>query len=279
MKFSVVIPLFNKEYSILRCIDSILAQNLPADEIVIVDDGSTDLSSAIVKKSYTDLISKGYIKYIEQPNQGVSVARNNGVLASNSEYVCFIDADDEWAPNFINEMNYLINNYPDAVLYSVAYFKKYGSMKAIKSKRGLPNGYIGYVDDFFKSSSIGNVVCASTACVAKSEFLKVGGFPKDVVRGEDLFVWIQLALNGKVACSEKFLCTVHIQKDSSRMSRTNSIPYPIEYYSKNTHLLTNNYLKKYLFLIFYKHFLQSIIDLNFKEAYLRLKMYLKILKI
>ncbi|MHA1178102.1 glycosyltransferase family 2 protein [Psychrobacter faecalis] len=276
MNFSIVIPLYNKSYSVKRCIDSVLSQSYKNFEIIVVNDGSSDESLSIVENMYAIEINKKLIRIINQNNQGVSIARNNGVAASQSNYICFLDADDEWLPNFLESMAGLINDYPNAALYTLAYNIQKEGFKSVKSKRGLPRNHRGYVEDFFKASAKGNVVHTSTACVLKSVFIELGGFPNNVVAGEDLYLWIMFALNNKVACEESFLTMVHIQKDDSRGSRYNSsVPYPLIYFSENTHLMKNSFLNRYLFTIFYKHFASSILNFRIKEALLRLKYFTK----
>lgn len=278
MNFSIVIPLYNKSYSIKRCIDSVLSQSHREFEIIVVNDGSSDDSLLIVENFYGTEINNKLIKIINQNNKGVSIARNNGVAASQSNYICFLDADDEWLPNFLEKMACLINYYPNAALYTLAYKIQKEGLEPVRSKRGLLSDHCGYVEDFFKASAKGNVVHTSTACVLKSVFIEIGGFPNDIVAGEDLYLWIIIALNNKVACEESFLAIVHIQKDESRGARYNSsVPYPLIYFSENTHLMKNNSLNSYLFTIFYKHFASSILNLKVKEALLRLKYFSKII--
>lgn len=275
MNFSIVIPLYNKSYAVKRCIDSVLSQSYKGFEIIIVNDGSNDNSLSIVENTYAVEIEEGCIKIINQKNQGVSIARNNGVSASQSNYICFLDADDEWLPNFLESMVCLIHDYPNAALYTLAYNIQKEGFKSIKSKRGLLNTHRGYVEDFFKASAKGNVVHTSTACVLKKVFIELGGFPNNVVAGEDLYLWIMFALNNKIVCEESFLAIVHVREDNSRGARRNSVPYPLIYFSENKNLIKNNSLKNYLFTIFYKHFVSSILNLKIKEAILRLKYFSK----
>ncbi|MFA7188240.1 MAG: glycosyltransferase [Alphaproteobacteria bacterium] len=90
-KISVIIPLYNTEKYIGDCLDSVLSQNYPNLEIIVVDDGSTD-NSVLIAKSYK-------VNVIEQKNMGVSVARNTGINAATGEYIHFIDADDKLLNN------------------------------------------------------------------------------------------------------------------------------------------------------------------------------------
>ena len=99
--FSIVIPLYNKAYSIKRCIDSVLNQSYTKFQIVVVNDGSIDNSVQILKSTYKEQIESKKILLIEQKNQGVSVARNVGISNSKFNYICFLDADDEWKRNFL----------------------------------------------------------------------------------------------------------------------------------------------------------------------------------
>lgn len=276
MKISVIIPLYNKGYSIQRCIDSVLLQTDEPFEVIVVNDGSTDNSLNIVQKKYRSEIEKGFIKVINQENKGVSAARNKGIESCSSEYICLLDADDEWKPEFLKRMSSLIDKCPEAILYSLAHFVSKDGKNLLKPKHGLPDSHFGYVDDFFKASSKGSVANSSKVCVNKKSLASFGGFPEGIVAGEDLYVWIRLALNGKVACDMSYCTIVHQELDSSRSSRVNSVPYPLTFFSENKHLYRPKSLNKYLFVIFYKHFFYSLLSLKPKEVILRLKIYTKI---
>ena len=275
MKVSVVIPLYNKEYSIKRCIDSVLSQTEMPSEIVIVNDGSTDNSLKVVQESYKVEIENELIKIFSQENGGVSAARNKGIEKSSSEYICLLDADDEWKLEFLETMSFLIKKYPRAILYSLAHLVNKNGQGTLKPKHGLPDTHCGYVKDFFKASSKGSVVKSSKVCVRKKDILDIGGFPEGVVAGEDTYVWIMLGLKGKVACNMKYLAIVHQEEDDSRGARKISVPYPFIFFSKKKNKIDNASLNKYLFTIFYKHFIHSIISLKPKEAAARLKWYIR----
>jgi glycosyltransferase involved in cell wall biosynthesis len=98
-RFSVVIPTYQREPLIGRAIESALAQTHPPDEIIVVDDGSTDETEAVVN-TFGRLVH-----YVRQPNSGVSVARNRGAQMARSPWVAFLDSDDRWRPNHLGSLN------------------------------------------------------------------------------------------------------------------------------------------------------------------------------
>jgi glycosyltransferase involved in cell wall biosynthesis len=113
MFFSIVIPLYNKEEYVSKTIESVLEQTFQNFEVLIVDDGSTDNSVAVVEQ-YTD----DRIRIIRQKNQGVSAARNTGIKEAKYKLITLLDADDWWDKSFLEEMISLINKYPEVSIYS-----------------------------------------------------------------------------------------------------------------------------------------------------------------
>lgn len=103
MKLSIVIPLYNKEKYIERCLKSLLNQDLPESdyEIVVVDDGSKDKGGELVEKMAET--HRG-IQFFRQKNAGPSAARNKGLAAADGDYIYFLDADDFLAPNVLKEL-------------------------------------------------------------------------------------------------------------------------------------------------------------------------------
>ena len=107
MKISVVIPAYNAEQHIGRAIDSVLAQTRPADEIIVIDDGSTDATAEVIR-SFGDRVT-----LIQQKNAGVSVARNTGIEAATGDWIAFLDADDEWLPEKLKRQAEHLSRNPD----------------------------------------------------------------------------------------------------------------------------------------------------------------------
>lgn len=110
---SVVIPLYNKEELITVTVRSVLSQTFADFELLIVNDGSTDGSLAVVSA-----ISDPRIKVINIENSGVSVARNTGIKAASHDWVAFLDADDWWDHSFLEEMTKAIKSYPEHKLFA-----------------------------------------------------------------------------------------------------------------------------------------------------------------
>ena len=105
VKVSVIMPAYNRETYIRESIDSVLAQSFTDFELIVVDDGSTDATAAIVE-SYTDR----RIRLIRQSNRGVSVARNTGLEAARGQFITFLDSDDLYYPDFLNTLFRLIRS-------------------------------------------------------------------------------------------------------------------------------------------------------------------------
>ena len=123
-KFSIIIPLYNKEKDIEKTISSVLEQTFNDFEIIIVNDGSTDKSEEIVKG-----IKDERITIFSKKNEGVSSARNFGVKKPNTSFIAFLDGDDYWYPNHLENLFSIISKHPDHSWYAAAYDKKRSSKK------------------------------------------------------------------------------------------------------------------------------------------------------
>ncbi len=109
---SVIVPVYNGEQRLRAALDSIFAQDYPALEVFVVDDGSRDGSEAIAR-------SFPRVNYIYQPNSGVAVARNSALARARGEYVAFLDQDDRWAPTKTSRQVEYLQVHPDVwILYS-----------------------------------------------------------------------------------------------------------------------------------------------------------------
>ncbi|MEC7126118.1 MAG: glycosyltransferase family A protein [Pseudomonadota bacterium] len=106
MSISVIIPSFNRASVLPRALNSVLAQTRGATEIIVVDDGSSDGTNALVERDYPG------VKLLTQGNRGVSSARNAGVSLSTGEWLAFLDSDDEWLPEKLNHQLACVRDNP-----------------------------------------------------------------------------------------------------------------------------------------------------------------------
>jgi len=197
ISISVIVPLYNQAGTIERTLQSIQNQSVPPQQVIVVDDGSTDDGAQKV-----EAFSNDRIVLVRQKNAGVSVARNRGVAKATTDLVAFLDADDEWQPSFLKDVLALRERCPDAIAWATA-FKIIEDGKADlvgPVGTGLPlNPDGGIIADFFLSSLRMSAVQTSGIMCRKDIFDKVQGFPEGVNLGEDLDLWIRLALEGPIA--------------------------------------------------------------------------------
>lgn len=203
--FSVVIPLYNKAYIIAKTIRSVLAQTFQDFEIIVVDDGSSDDGTSIVK-SFGDK----RIKIIHQENKGVSAARNRGIEEAKSDYIALLDADDEWKKDYLSMQYQLIKKYPECEIFVTNYEFRLTNGKILPTiLNGISFNNDGLMNNYFKIASISHPPITSISVVIKKHLLQsIGGFPLGIRSGEDLLTWARLAVRSKIAYSLK-VCAVY----------------------------------------------------------------------
>jgi len=272
--FSVIVPLYNKQRHIKRTLESILYQSFDEFEILVINDGSTDESLKEVES-----IDSDKIKTISQKNQGVSVARNNGIKSAKYPYIAFLDADDTWEVDFLKEISLLINDYPTAGMYCSAYNIIYKDTKKLcKSFSRLESNFRGYLDDYFKYAIDQPIVTASSVVIPKNVFDNIGNFKSKYARGEDLDMWTRIALNYKVAYTNLSLANYH--KDSDNMATLKKFPLErSSVFESEEMLLSNNnssvYYKEYMIKSIYIKARYLINEGNSKKARKLLRKYRK----
>ena len=203
MRFSVIIPLYNKAPYVAKAIGSVLAQTFTDYELVIMDDGSKDDSFEIAKEAIN---GQSHCHLFHQQNAGVSLARNNAVALSQGEYLCFLDADDWWEPMFLEEMSKMIDAFPEAGIYGTNYTivneaKHKTRVASVGVEQGFEKGYINYCQVYAMTMYM--PLTSISVAIPRVVFDEMGGFPQGIKLGEDFLLWIRVALKHKVAFLNK----------------------------------------------------------------------------
>ena len=196
---SVVIPLYNKEKSIASTLRTVLNQTFSDYEIVIVNDGSTDGSVEEIEKVQDDRI-----RLVHQPNAGVSAARNRGIEEAKGDLIAFLDADDEWKPEYLATQYHLSQKYPECSVFACNYEFRNAEgnvTSAIIHKLSFA-GEDGILINYFEVACCSHPpLWTSAVVVRKSALQAIGGFPVGIKSGEDLLTWARLACKYQIAYS------------------------------------------------------------------------------
>jgi glycosyltransferase involved in cell wall biosynthesis len=192
MTIAAVIPAYNAEQYIGRAIDSVLAQTVPVNEIVIVDDGSTDKTAEIIQ-SYGD-----QVRYVRQDNGGECAARNTGIQEAKSDWIAFLDADDEWLEDKIKLQTDVVRQNPFLV-WVTSNYNRCLCGKNIRRQNVLPekaNAFLRgkhYYEDFFQAFLIDAYGCSNTMLVKKEVLIQSGLFRVGQTRAGDMDMWWRIA--------------------------------------------------------------------------------------
>lgn len=189
MRFSVVIPVYNKAETILETVQSVLAQYYTDREIIIVDDGSQDNLEEKLISVRQD------IRLIRQKNTGVADARNRGIKESIGNYICFLDADDIWLPEHLTTLSAAIDAEPQACFISTM-FRTTFSDGTVKSKLPILKDYPDrfWVEDYFKVvlDYSTTFIHTDSVCIKRS-LLEEFYFETGEKVGEDTDLWYRIA--------------------------------------------------------------------------------------
>lgn len=188
---SVIIPLYNKAHTIVNTLTTVLNQTYQDFEIIIVNDGSTDNSVETINTYFCD----SRIHIINQDNAGVSVARNRGVEVSKGDWIAFLDADDEWLPQYLETLLGALNRYPQANMIGCAsYYKDFITNKI--SANALIDKYYGksvHINYFMNPDKMTHI---GATIISKKAFIDVGGFDPQLKNNEDILLLGSIAMYG-----------------------------------------------------------------------------------
>ena len=221
-KVSVIIPLYNKAPYIKRALDSVLAQTVQDFEIVVVGGNSTDGGEDIVL-GYSD----SRIRFVKEAGKGVSAARNQGVDAARAELVAFLDADDEWLPEFLETVLSLWLKYPQAGLYTTSWSSSTKGVLRDRKYYGIDEDFEGIISPIFIHAALADGATfpgiTSSTMLPKNIFLNLGGFREDCCASEDIDLWARISLYYQNAHSQRHL-VIYYQDDQFSLVK-NTVAY------------------------------------------------------
>jgi len=182
MKISVIIPTYNRYELLKRAIQSILNQTYSVDEIIVVDDGSTD-NTKDIQNDFPEII------YIYQKNSGVSAARNIGIQRAKNEWIAFLDSDDEWHQEKLQKQVAFHQNNPD-ILMSYTAEKWVRDGKVVK----IPKKYRKIGEDAFVENLSYCNIAPSSVMLHNSLLKRVGLFDERLEVCEDYDLWLRITM-------------------------------------------------------------------------------------
>jgi glycosyltransferase involved in cell wall biosynthesis len=181
MRISAVIPSYNRRHSLERALQSVFAQTSPVDEVILVDDGSTDDSAAMTARRFPEA------KIIRQPNRGVSAARNSGIRAARHDWIALLDSDDSWLPQKILRIREAARQHPGHVLYhSDEIWMRRGVRVNPKHKHRKSGGWI------FEQCLPLCAISPSASVLCKPTLHALGLFDESLPACEDYDLWLRL---------------------------------------------------------------------------------------
>ncbi|RMG30821.1 MAG: glycosyltransferase family 2 protein [Gammaproteobacteria bacterium] len=205
---AAVIPAWNAAPWIARAIESVLAQSRPPEELIVVDDGSTDATAEIVR-GFGDRV-----RLVSQANRGLSAARNAGIRAAGTDWIAFLDADDYWQPGKLEAQARLLADRPELAFVSCAARLVYedggeaGHWPCMSEQEARTP-----LETLFRRHAA--VAGSGSAVVARRDLLlAAGGFDESLRALEDIDMWMRLAQRGGYACLPEPLVVIRRRRGS-----------------------------------------------------------------
>jgi hypothetical protein len=187
---SVVMPLYNKAGYVGAAIRSVLDQTFTNLELVVVDDGSTDGSAAVVQE-----LADRRIRLLRQENAGAAAARNAGISAARGRWVAFLDADDTWRPEKLARQLAVLEREPDLVWAAGAYIRTRPG-PTVTEQNVADQSWLSrpeVIRDGLTAMARGSALWTGTVMVRRDILLEISGFDPALPTGEDVLLWCQIA--------------------------------------------------------------------------------------
>ena len=198
MKISVIIPTYNRASTLPRALDSVLRQTLPAAEILVVDDGSSDGTSGLIMERYPQC------RYLSQPNRGVSSARNLGIESAGEEWIALLDSDDAWLPDKLQRQADALEQQGEYRLcHTEEIWIRNGVRVNAMKKHAKQGGHI------FRNCLPLCVISPSSALLHRTLFDELGLFDTDLPACEDYDLWLRICAREAVLFLDQPLIIKH----------------------------------------------------------------------
>lgn len=193
---SVIIPSYNRAHTLPRALDSVLAQTRPADEIIVVDDGSTDDTEQLITRDYPQVI------YLKQQNLGVSAARNLAIQQAHSEWLALLDSDDAWLPHKLEKQLSLLAEQPMfKIIHSDEIWIRNGVRVNQMKKHSKSGGWI------FQHCLPLCAISPSAVVIHRELFNEIGLFDETLPACEDYDLWLRITARYPVLYCDEALIT------------------------------------------------------------------------
>jgi len=236
-RISVVVPLYNKAPYVRRALDSIAQQTFSDFEVIVVNDGSTD-EGVEIARSFADQ----RMRLVNQANLGPGAARNRGFNEARSDLIAFLDADDEWLPEYLEEgLALLDRSGPDVASVTLGYITERGNESSLWQRRGLTEG-THRITSATSAELVVHMLAYMSPCstITRIQVLRRwGGFYAEgkCNYAEDAHLWLKVLLNEPVAFTFNPLTRFHVEASSLSKNLPGSRPvepfllHPEELYS------------------------------------------------
>ncbi len=245
MQISVIIPTYNRYEVLKRALASVYAQTHKAKEVIVIDDGSIDETSQIIK-DFPD------IKYFYQDNAGVSSARNLGIQKAQYKWIAFLDSDDEWHRDKLQEHLELHLSSPELEM-------SYTDEKWIRNAKEVkvPKKYAKVGGNIFEACLSHCIIAPSATLIHKDLLDRVGLFDESLEVCEDYDLWLRVAMDNKIGLIDKKLITKY-GGDADQLSmkfwgmdrfRVMALEKLLEQNESKNELIKEILLKKYRLLL------------------------------
>ncbi|WP_320814064.1 glycosyltransferase family 2 protein [Flavobacterium sp.] len=199
VQISVVIPVFNKGFILNETLNSVLQQIFTNYEIIIINDGSTDNSLSVLSK-----FEDSRIQIYSQENKGAAAARNLGIEKSNGEFIAFLDADDYWFPNHLEELIKLSEQYPSCGSYCSRYQIKNTKNSVINPVfKDIPQDFNGILNNYFASNHPFKINITLNQMIPKKILIEMNCFTEGITNGQDLELWTKIGIKYPIAVHNK----------------------------------------------------------------------------